>query len=54
MQMIAAVESSKDPLVKECFTLLVEPEFVSDIQLPQEPPLLLKAARESISQVTRS
>ena len=56
MLMITAAEPSKEPLVKECLALLVDPEFVSWArnQLPHESPSLLKAAREYISQVTGS
>ena len=48
------METSKDPLVKECVALLFNPEFIARNQFPSECPSLLQMARESISQVTES
>ena len=54
ISLVTSVEASKDPLVRECTSLLLDSEFVSRNQLPEECPSMLLTARESISQVTNS
>ena len=54
LSLVSSVETSEDPLVKECVALLFNPEFIVRNQFPSECPSLLQIARESISQVTES
>ena len=54
LSLVSSVETSEDPLVKECVALLFNPEFIARNQFPSECPSLLQIARESISQVTES
>ena len=54
LSLVSSVETSKDPLVKECVALVFHPEFVARNQFPSKCPSLLKMARESISQATES
>ena len=48
LSLVSSVETSKDPLVKECAALLFNPEFIAHNQFPSECPSLLQMARESI------
>ena len=52
--LVNSIESSKDPLVKECVALLFDPEFLSHNQFPTECPTFLQRARDSISHATAS
>ena len=52
--LVSLIESSKDPLVKECVALLFDPEFISRNQFPTECPTFLQRARDSISHATDS
>ena len=52
--LVSSIESSKDPLVKECVALLFDPEFISRNQFPTECPTFLQRARDSISRATDS
>ena len=52
--LVSSIESSKDPLVKECVALLFDPEFISRNQFPTECPTFLQRARDSISHATDS
>ena len=54
LSLVSSVESSKDPVLKECVERLFNPEFLARNQFPTECPFLLQMARESISQVTES
>ena len=54
VSLVSSVETSKDPLVKECVALVFHPEFVARNQFPSKCPSLLKMARESISQAKGS
>ena len=54
LSMVSSVETSKDPLVKECVPLVFNPEFIACNQFPSKCPSLLQMARELMSQVTES
>ena len=52
--MVGALEFSSDPTVKECVTLLKDPEFLKRLDIPSDTCTILEAAGESISLITKT
>ena len=52
--MVGALEFSSDPTIKECLTLLKDPEFLKWLDIPSDTCTILEAARESISSITKT
>ena len=52
--MVGALEFSSDPTIKECLTLLKDPEFLNRLDIPRDTCTILEAARESISSITKT
>ena len=49
LSMVGALEFSSDPTIKECLTLLKDPEFLKRLDIPRDTCTILEAARESPS-----
>ena len=54
LSMVGALEFSSDPTIKECLTLLKDPEFLKRLDIPRDTCTILEAAHESISSITKT
>ena len=54
LSMVGALEFSSDPTIKECLTLLKDPEFLKWLDIPSDTRTILESAHESISSITKT
>ena len=54
MSMITAIELSKDEHIKECLSLLSDPDFLSRNEIPQNAQSVLNATKMSISETSNA
>lgn len=54
LSMVGALEFSSDPTIKECLTLLKDPEFLKRLDIPSDTCTIIEAARESICSITKT